>query len=371
MTIQPLLTPLHTDNLNLRNRVVMAPMTRSRADNAEAVPNSLMVSYYEQRASAGLLISEGVYVSRRAAGYINVPGLYSPAQVAGWQPVTAGVHARGGRIFAQLWHVGRMSHPDLLGGELPLAPSAINPHDKVYTPNGFQETVTPQAMSLAQIQETIADFAQAAQHALAAGFDGVEIHAANGYLLHQFFNGPSNTRTDAYGGSVENRARLLFDVLEAIQAAGVSLARVGVRLNPSFYGIFGTEIDAETIPTFDYMVQRLNAYNLAYLHLCEPFVDVRQVPFAEPHIARHYRPLYQGTLMINGGFDQAKGNQVLAEGLADLVSFGIPFIANPDLAERFAQHAPLAPSDKGTFYTPGPQGYTDYPPLTQPAPAAQ
>ena len=371
MTPQPLLVPLRTATLYLPNRVVMAPMTRSRADNAGAVPNELMVDYYQQRASAGLLISEGIYVSRRAAGYINVPGLYAAEQVAGWQQVTAGVHARGGRIFAQLWHVGRMSHPDLLGGELPLAPSAINPHDKVYTPSGFQDTVTPEAMTLAQIQQTIADFAQAAQNALAAGFDGVEIHAANGYLLHQFFNAPSNVRTDAYGGSIENRARLLFDVLEAMRAAGVDLGRVGVRLNPSFYGIFGTEIDAETIPTFDYLVERLNDYPLAYLHLCEPFVDVRQVPFAEPHIARHYRPLYRGTLIINGSFDQKKGNQVLADGLADLVSFGIPFIANPDLVERFARHAPLAPSDKSTFYTPGPRGYIDYPARAQPAPAAQ
>lgn len=371
MTPQPLLVPLRTATLDLRNRVVMAPMTRSRVDNAGGIPNDLLVEYYRQRATAGLLISEGTYVSRQAAGYINVPGLYSAEQVAGWQQVTAGVHAQGGQIFAQLWHVGRMSHPDLLGGELPLAPSAINPHDKVYTPSGFQDTVTPQAMTLAQIAQTIADFAQAAQNALAAGFDGVEIHAANGYLLHQFFNQPSNARTDAYGGSRENRARLLFDILDAIRAGGVDPARVGVRLNPSFYSIFGTEIDAETIPTFDCIVQRLNAHNLAYLHLCEPFVAVRQVPFAEPHIARHYRPLYQGTLIINGSFDQEKGNQVLADGLADLVSFGIPFIANPDLVERFARHAPLAPSDKSTFYTPGPQGYVDYPTLAPPAPAAR
>lgn len=363
MSSQPLLTPFHSGQLTLKNRVVMAPMTRSRADNAAQLPNELMVDYYRQRATAGLLITEGVYVNRAAAGYINVPGLYTPAQVAGWRPVTAGVHELGGTVFAQLWHVGRMSHPDLLGGQLPLAPSAINPHDKVYTPTGFQETVTPQAMSLDQIQQTTADFAQAAQNALAAGFDGVEIHAANGYLFHQFFNAPSNTRTDAYGGSVENRARLLFDVLDATQEAGVDLRKVGVRLNPSFYGIFGTTIDAQTIPTFDYIVQRLNDYDLAYLHLCEPFIDVSQVPFAEPHIARHYRPLYKGTLIINGSMTQDKGNALLAAGEADLVSFGTLFIANPDLVARFARYAPLAVADKATYYTPGAAGYTDYPAL--------
>ena len=362
MPTQPLLTPLDTDHLHLPNRVVLAPMTRSRADNPGAVPNELMATYYAQRASAGLLISEGVYVSPDAAGYINVPGLYSPEQVAGWQPVTSAVHARGGKIFAQLWHVGRLSHPDLLGGSLPLAPSAINPHDKVFTPTGIQETVTPQAMTLAQIEKVIADFAQAAKNAFAAGFDGVEIHAANGYLFHQFFNGTSNTRTDAYGGSNENRARLLFDVLDAIRAAGVDLGRVGVRLNPSFHGLFGTTLDADTIPTFELIVRRLSAdYPLAYLHLCEPFMDVSQVPFAEPSIAKRFRPLYQGTLIINGGFGQDEGNKVIADGLADLVSFGTHYIANPDLVARFAQHQPLATADRDTYYVPGAHGYTDYP----------
>ena len=363
MAEQPLLTPFHSDKLNLRNRVVLAPMTRSRADNSAHAPNDLMVEYYRQRASAGLLISEGVYVSRDAVGYINVPGIYTPAQVAGWQKVTAGVHELGGKIFAQLWHVGRMSHPDLLGGSLPLAPSAIDPHDKVYTPGGFKPTVAPQAMTLAQIQQTIADFAQAARNAVEAGFDGMEIHAANGYLFHQFFNGTSNVRTDAYGGSNENRARLLFDVLDAIKAAGVDLGGVGVRLNPSLHGVFGTTLDADTIPTFDYIVRRLNDYGLAYLHLCEPFTDVSKVPFAEPHIARHYRPLYQGALIINAGMTQEKGNIIVAEGDADLVSFGTLYIANPDLVERFAQHAPLAEANKKTYYVPGAHGYTDYPKL--------
>jgi len=366
MAEQPLLTPFKSAHLDLRNRVVMAPMTRSRAENPGTVPTDLMAEYYGQRASAGLIISEGTYVSPEGVGYINVPGIYSPEQVAGWRKVTEAVHAKGGKFFAQIWHVGRVSHPDLLGGNLPLAPSAINPHDKVYTPTGFQETVEPRAMTLAEIKKTIADFAQAAQNALAAGFDGVEIHSANGYLFHQFFNGTSNHRTDEYGGSIENRARLLFDVLDAIKAAGVDLGKVGVRLNPSLHGLFGITMDEQTIPTFDYIVKRLSAeYDLAYLHLTEPMTDVREVPFAEPHVAKRYRPLYKGTLIINVRMTEEKGNKVIADGDADLVAFGTLYISNPDLVERFAQHVPLAEADKNTFYSGGPKGYADYPAATK------
>ncbi|AMR27691.1 alkene reductase [Hymenobacter psoromatis] len=361
MAEQPLLTAFHSDKLNLKNRVVMAPMTRSRADNAAHAPTDLMVEYYSQRATAGLIITEGVYVSRAAVGYINVPGIYTPEQVAGWQKVTSAVHALDGKIFVQLWHVGRISHPDLLDGNLPLSASALNPHAQVYTPTGMKDTVAPVAMTTAQIKQTVADFAQAAKNALAAGFDGMEIHSSNGYLFHQFFNGTSNHRTDEYGGSIENRARLFFEVLDAIKAAGVDLGKVGARLNPSLDGLFGMTLDAETIPTFDYIVQRLNDYGLAYLHLSEPFTDVSQNKFAEPHIAKHYRPMYKGTLIINAGFDQEKGNKVIADGDADLVAYGTLYIANPDLVARFAQHVPLAESDKNTYYVPGAHGYTDYP----------
>jgi N-ethylmaleimide reductase len=365
MAEQSLLTPFASDKLNLKNRVIMAPMTRSRADNEGNVPNDLMVEYYSQRATAGLIISEGVFVSPEAVGYINVPGIYSPEQVAGWQKVTSAVHGLGGQIFAQIWHVGRMSHPDLLQGNLPLSASAINPHSQVYTPTGFKETVEPAAMTVAQIKQTVADFVKGAQNALAAGFDGVEIHSSNGYLFHQFFNGTSNHRTDEYGGSIENRARLLFEVLDAMKAAGLDLGKVGARLNPSLDGLFGMTLDAETIPTFDYIIKRLNDYGLAYLHLSEPFTDVSQNEFAEPHIAKRYRPLYQGTLIINGGFDQEKGNKVIADGDADLVAYGTLFISNPDLVARFAQHVPLAEADKNTFYVPGAHGYTDYPAATK------
>lgn len=355
-----LFTPYQLGNVTLSNRMVMAPMTRSRADNPGNVPTPLMAEYYAQRASAGLIITEGVPVSSKGVGYINVPGIYTPEQVEGWKQVTHAVHAKGGKIFAQLWHVGRISHPDFHQGELPLAPSAINPNEKSYTINGFVDTVTPKEMTLADIQQTIQDFKQAAISAIAAGFDGVEIHGANGYLLHQFFNSTSNHRTDAYGSSIENHARILFDILNAIQEA-VSLDKVGVRLSPSLHGLFGITMDENTIPTFEYIVQQLNNYPIAYLHLTEPFAPVDHLPYAVTHVAKHFRPLYKGTLIINKGFNKATANAVLAAGEADLVAFGVPFLANPDLVERFKKDAPLNTPDPNTFYTPGAKGYTDYP----------
>ncbi|WP_298301245.1 alkene reductase [Hydrotalea sp.] len=355
-----LFIPYNLAGLTLSNRIVMAPMTRSRADNPGNVPTPLMAEYYAQRASAGLLITEGVPVSTKGVGYINVPGIYTDAQVEGWKQVTKAVHKKGGKIFAQLWHVGRISHPDFHQGELPHAPSAINPNEKSYTVNGFADTVTPKEMTLADIQQTIQDFKQAVVHAMAAGFDGVEIHGANGYLLHQFFNGTSNHRTDVYGGSSENHARILFDIVEAIQEA-VNLNKVGVRLSPSLNGLFGITMDENTIPTFEYIVKKLNNYPLAYLHLTEPFAPVDHLPFAVMQVAKHFRPLYNGTLMINKGFNKATANTVLAAGDADLVSFGVPFLANPDLVERLKQNAPLNAPDQNTFYTPGAKGYTDYP----------
>lgn len=357
---QPLLQPYTSKNLSLRNRVVMAPMTRSRADNDGKVPTAdLQGVYYQQRASAGLIITEGSQVSEQAVGYINTPGIHTDAQVAGWRKVTHMVHEDGGKIFIQLWHVGRISHPDFHDGTLPLAPSALNPDSKAFTPQGFKDTVTPQAMTLEDIEQTILDFANAAKNAVAAGFDGVEIHASNGYLFHQFFNGTSNHRTDAYGGSIEKRARFLFDVLEAVKKE-IPEGKIGVRLNPSLNGVFGMMMDEETIPTFDYIIGKLNDYDLAYLHLSEPFTDVSEISYAEPHIAKRYRPIYKGTLMINSGFDQEKGNAVIERGDADLVSFGKLYVSNPDLVERFANNLPMADWDKDTFYTPGKKGFTDY-----------
>ncbi|MBU1169456.1 MAG: alkene reductase [Proteobacteria bacterium] len=357
---QALLNEIRLGDLLLKNRVVMAPLTRSRADNAENAPTDLIAEYYAQRASAGLIITEGSQISRRAVGYINTPGIHSQAQVEGWKKVTHGVHERGGKIFLQLWHVGRMSHPDFHNGELPLSASALNPNSQSYTPKGFKDTVAPKAMTRDEIKETIADYGRSAANAMAAGMDGVEIHASNGYLLHQFFSRTSNIRTDDYGGSIENRARILFEVIEEVKKH-VAENRIGVRLNPSLHGVFGMTLDEETIPTFDFIVKRLNDYKLSYLHLSEPFTDVTEVPGAEPHIARRYRPMYKGTLMINSGFDQEKGNRVIKDGHADLVAFGKLFISNPDLVERFAQNAPINPWDDQTFYTPGPKGYTNYP----------
>ena len=360
MSKQQLLTP-YNKNINLKNRVVMAPMTRSRADNEGNVPtNELHGLYYEQRASAGLIITEGAQVSKDAVGYIYTGGIYSDEQVEGWKKVTKRVHDKGGKIFIQLWHVGRMSHPDFHNGELPLSASAINPNAQSFTPEGFKDTVTPREMTVEDIKTTVNDFKNAAANAVKAGFDGVEIHSSNGYLFHQFFTNCSNTRTDDYGGSITNKTRFFFEVLDAMKEV-IPQEKIGVRFNPSLNGMFGINLDEETIPTFEYIIKKLNDYNLAYVHLSEPFTDVTDVPFAVTEIAKHFRPLYNGTLMINTSFDKEKGNKVLKDGDADLVAYGKPFISNPDLVERFENNLELAKWNQDTFYTQGPKGYTDYP----------
>lgn len=360
MNNQTLIKNYKLGDIELKNRVIMAPMTRSRADNPGNIPNDIMVEYYRQRSSAGLIITEGSQISKRAVGYINTPGIYSDEQVEGWKKITEAVHEKDGKIFIQLWHVGRMSHPDFHGGELPLSASAINPNSKSYTPKGFKDTVAPKAMTIDEIKETIADYGKAAANSVKAGFDGVELHSSNGYLLHQFFNSTSNIRTDEYGGSIENRARILFEVLDEMKKH-IPENRIGVRLNPSLHGIFGTVLDENTIPTFDYIIEKLNDYDLAYLHLSEPFNDVSEVKYAEKEIAKRYRPVYRGTLMINTNFNRERGNKIIEDGLADLVAYGKPFISNPDIVERFKVNAPLNEWDESTFYVPGEKGYTDYP----------
>ena len=359
--IQPLLTSYKLGDLLLKNRLVIAPMTRSRANNKENAPTDLHVKYYKQRASAGLIISEGSQISKRAVGYVNTPGIYSEAQVKGWRAVTDAVHKEEGKIFIQLWHVGRVSHPDFHNGELPLAPSALNPNSKSFTPNGFKDTVTPKEMTLEDIKTTVEEFKQAAINAKNAGFDGLEIHSSNGYLFHQFFNNSSNKRTDNYGGSIENRACFFFEVLDEISKV-FPQNRVGVRFNPSMHNSHGIDVDQETIPLFEHLIKKLNDYNLAYVHLSEPFTDVSQVKYAVKNIAKHFRPLYNGTLIINSNFDQEKGNKIIEDNLADLVAYGKLFISNPDLAERFEKNAPLAEWDVATFYSDtGEKGLTDYP----------
>ncbi|OQP49016.1 alkene reductase [Niastella yeongjuensis] len=363
MIEQPLLETFDLNGLQLKNRVVMAPMTRTRSDNPGNMATELTAKYYEQRASAGLIITEGTYISREAIGFINVPGIYTDLQVEGWKLVTDAVHAKAGKIFAQLWHVGRMSHPDLLDGNLPLAPSALNPYDKAYGANGFLDTLTAREMSFDDIHRTIADFKQGAKNAIAAGFDGIELHAANGYLLHQFFNLYSNKRSDIYGGTIENRARILFEILEELKEV-ISLQKVGVRLNPSLHNAQGMMLDEESITVHEYIVRELNSYDLAYIHLTEPYTQVADHPFAVAEIAKHFRPLYNGNIIINKGFSRETGNVVIKDNLADLVAFGAPFIANPDLVERFKTDAPLNAPDPSTFYGVGPKGYTDYPSLS-------
>ncbi len=364
MSKQNLLTP-YTKKITLKNRIVMAPMTRSRADNKGNLPtDELHGLYYEQRASAGLIITEGAQVSKQAVGYIHTAGIYSDEQVAGWKKVTKRVHDAGGKIFIQLWHVGRMSHPDFHNGELPLSASAINPEAKSFTLEGFKDTVTPKEMTIEDIKTTVQDFKNAAANAVKAGFDGVEIHSSNGYLFHQFFNGSSNKRTDAYGGSKENKSRFFFEVLDAIQEV-IPQEKIGARFNPSLNGLFGMTMDEDTIPTFEYIIKKLNDYNLAYIHLSEPFTDVSEIPYAVSEIAKYFRHLYKGTLMINTSFDNEKGNKIIEDGLADLVAYGKPFISNPDLVERFENNLELADWDQDTFYTTGAKGYTDYPKVSK------
>jgi len=347
-------------DIKLKNRVVMAPLTRSRANNDEHAVTPLVAEYYRQRATAGLIISEGSQVSTRAVGYVNTPGIYSKEQVEAWKLVTNAVHEEGGKIFIQLWHVGRLTHPYFLDGKIPLAPSAINPNHPIRTPEGEKPSVTPQEMSKDDINQVISEFVTGAINAVEAGFDGVEIHSSNGYLFHQFFAPCSNNRTDEYGGSIENRCRIMFELLDEMKKH-IPENRIGVRFNPSSHNYHGLTIDEETIPTFDYLIDKLNDYNLAYVHLSEPFTDVDNVPFSEPNIAKRYRKIYKGTLMINNGFTAETGNEIIENNGSDLVAFGVPFIANPDLVFRMQNGLPLAVADKKKYYTSGAEGYTDYP----------
>lgn len=360
----PLLTPVRLGALELRNRLVMAPLTRCRADNSGFVPTHLMARYYGQRAGAGLIVSEGTIVSPQGRGYPFTPGIWSAAQVAGWKKVTDAVHARGGLIVCQLWHCGRLSLPDFHYGQPPVAPSAINPHWKMFSPAGLKETVTPRALGVEEIQAIVADFGRAAANAVAAGFDGVEIHSSNGYLFHQFFAACSNTRDDRYGGSHENRARIFFEVLDAIGQA-LPFDRVGFRLNPMMNRFHGIDVDADTLPMWEYVVRRANGYGLAFLHLTEPYQPNQLDGITAPatDVAAHFRGIATMPIVSNGGFDLAKGAAWIAADRCDAVAYGRAWIANPDLEQRVARNAPLAEADPATFYQGGEKGYIDYPTL--------
>lgn len=354
-------SPYTLGTLQLKNRMVMAPLTRSRAE-ANNVPSPMAATYYSQRASAGLIITEATQAGTGGQGYVSTPGIYSEAQVNEWKKVTDAVHRNGGLIFVQLWHVGRISHPVFRNGELPVAPSAVAPRGvQTYTEGGFQDIPTPRALETPEILEIVGEFRQAAINAKAAGFDGIEIHGANGYLLDQFLEDGTNQRTDVYGGSVENRSRLLFEVISAITDIWDS-NRVGVRLSPG--GTFNDMCDSHPQQTFGYVVKRLATLELAYLHLVEPSPPQGERPMPDLS-ARYFRPLFPGTLIVAGGYTREKADAVLHEGLADLVAFGQLFIANPDLVERFRQDAPLNPPDRDSFYGGTDKGYIDYPTLQE------
>jgi N-ethylmaleimide reductase len=361
---QTLLTPVRLGALSLKNRVVMAPLTRCRADNPDFAPNEQMVSYYRQRAGAGLIISEGTIISPQGRGYPFTPGIWSTAQIEGWKKVTAAVHAEGGQIVCQLWHCGRLSLPDYHADQAPVSPSAINPNCQMFSPSGMKDTVTPHALSREEIKAIVNDFAVAAGHAMQAGFDGIEIHSSNGYLLHQFFSAQANQRQDEYGGSHENRARILFEIFAAVGQV-MPLDRVGFRLNPMLNNLHGLKVDADTIPMWEYIVRRANDYNLAFLHLTEPFMpdQLKDVPNALADVGAHFRPLARMPIISNGGLDQARGEARLQAGLCEAVAYGKAWIANPDLVERFKRGAALNPADAATFYQGGEKGYLDYPTL--------
>lgn len=352
--------PYELSGITLKNRVVMCPLTRSRAIGN--VPNDLMATYYGQRAGAGLIITEGTSPSPNGIGYARIPGIYSPEQVAGWKQVTSAVHQRGGRIFIQLMHTGRIGHPaNMPAGAEILAPSAIRPAGAMWTDaSGAEEPFpTPRAMNQDDIRHTIDEYAQAARNAIEAGFDGVELHGANGYLIDQFLNPGANQRDDAYGGSPENRNRFALEVARAtIEAIGKE--RVGIRLSP--YGVFNDQIIFdETDAQYIDLAKGLSALGLVYVHL----VDMSPMGAPKPaeSVVRGIRDSFAGALILSGGYDRARAEVDLTEGRGDLIAFGRPFISNPDLVERLASGAALAAPDHTTFYTPGEKGYTDYPAL--------
>ena len=356
-----LFQPVRLGPYQLANRIVMAPLTRSRAGE-DGVPRPLMAEYYAQRASAGLIIAEGTNISPQGRGYALTPGLYEAAQVEGWRKVTEAVHARGGRIFPQLWHVGRVSHPSLQpGGALPVAPSAIRPEATSYTDAGFRPCVTPRALATAEIPEIVEQYRHATRNALVAGFDGVEIHAANGYLIEQFLRDSTNKRTDAYGGSRENRARLLLEVTEAV--VGVCGGeRVGIRLSP-VSPVNGADLDSDPAGTYAYVVERLNAFGLAYIHIIEGATQgPREVPGGFD--LQILRQSFKGLYIANNGYDLGLALEARRRNLADIISFGRLYIANPDLVERLRIGARLNVPDRATFFGGGAAGYTDYPVLT-------
>ncbi len=362
MTSLSLFSPIRVGNLQLPNRIVMAPLTRMRAESATQVPTTLQAEYYAQRASAGLIVAEATAISPEGFGWADTPGLWSPAQVAGWRRVTDAVHAAGGRIIAQLWHTGAISHPELRAGALPLSASDVDPQQQSVTQTGRKPTVQPRPLTSEEIRRTVTDFARGARNAIDAGFDGVQVLANYLYLIAQFLNRSTNRRTDAYGGSIEKRARFLFEIVDAV-VGEVGAARVGVKISPMHEsGPFAA--NDETLPITEHAVAGLDRHHLSHLLIMGNTTDFTGTPLealAGDGMFRHFRPLYRGKLIANVGMDAQRANRLIGEGLADMVAFGRPFISNPDLVHRLATGAPIAEVDWSTVYAAGPHGYTDYP----------
>lgn len=360
-TPNKLLSRVQIGDLDFRNRIVMASMTRGRVKNEKLVPGDQQALYYGQRASAGLIMSEGTWVNEQAIGFANVPGIYTADQVEGWKKVTDAVHRRGGKIFCQLGHTGSLSHPEFQGGGLPIGPSAINIQMQAFTANGLVDTVTPRAMTLAEIHQTVQDYKKAAQNAIKAGFDGVEIHAQHPSLLSQFFSETLNRREDAYGGTVENRTRILFEILGALSE--LDGLRVGVKLNPNLnYGRPGEPDDLET--TYRHILQRLNDFDISFVQILnrlEP--GMTEEDFDKGEVFDRYAGVFKGTVIANGHLDFEKASQLIDSGKADLVAFGKLYISNPDLPERLATGRGFNDPDPDTFFMGDEKGYIDYPDL--------
>ncbi|MEI6894985.1 MAG: alkene reductase [Colwellia sp.] len=357
-----LFQPIQLGKKALKNRIVMPPMTRSRASQPGNLANTMMAKYYAQRASAGLIIAEGTQISPLGQGYAWTPGIYSPEQISGWKKVTDAVHAKGGVIFAQLWHVGRVTHPDNTGGVQPISSSPLKAENvKVFIDNGtkapgFVDVVMPRAMTKADINSVIEEFRQAALNAITAGFDGIELHGANGYLINQFIDSQANQRTDEYGGVIENRLRFLDEVVTALVAA-IGAERVGVRLAP-FTSLNGT-IDTTPVATYTAAAALLNKHNIAYLHIAE--VDWDDAPETPLSFRQTIRATFSGVLIYAGRYNARSAEQALHDGLADMIAFGRPFVANPDLPNRIKQGYPLAEHQAETLFGGDEKGLTDYP----------
>lgn len=346
---------LTVGNIELDNRIVMSPMTRSRASD-DGVQPDYAAEYYSQRASAGLIITEATNISPMAKGYISTSGIYNDEQIAAWKKVTGAVHAKGGKIFMQLFHTGRIALPDFLPGNAqPVAPSAVTADGQNYTPDGMKKFVTPRELTTEEVKKTVKDFGRAAKNAIGAGFDGVELHGANGYLVHQFLGTNTNLRTDAYGGSDENRAKFLFEVVDAISGE-IGADKLGVKLSPTVP--FNDMQDENAKEFYPYIIDELNKRNLAYLH-----IGFEETPEKDIDWHKFLRPIYKGIYFANGGFTKATGEKLLVENGADAIVFGKLLLANPDLPERFKLDANLNDWDMSTFYSPGEKGYTDYPTL--------